>query len=177
VYDRQQRAPIKPLSSQTVTTNLISCWHLHFPHTPTPLYSHGTHTTAQAVTAFKAAVQAGDINFYASAFCTVFEYADDSLMEWVSDFVHTVGDMAGQKHMSTVASQRARCTVAFSPTPLFARLEGVTKKKMFVSYLLKQMSRCCTENLIQVHDTNIQHRHVSPFLGVIFGSCFFWQLV
>jgi hypothetical protein len=80
---------------------------------------------ASAVAAFKAAVARGDINFYASAFCTMFEYGDAELTRWTSDFVRSIGTHAGQKHRSTVASQRDEPGITRAAIPqLVAR--GVT---------------------------------------------------
>lgn len=80
---------------------------------------------ASAVAEFKAAVKRGDISFYASAFCSMYEYSDDSLLSWISEFVHSVGEMAGQPHRSTVASQRDEPGITRSAIPLLVDA-GVT---------------------------------------------------
>lgn len=80
---------------------------------------------ASAIAGFKAAVQRGDINFYASGFCTMYEYADDSLLSWISEFTHSVGTMAGQSFRSTVASQRDEPGITRSAIPLLVD-KGVT---------------------------------------------------
>ena len=80
---------------------------------------------ASAIAVFKAAVQRGDINFYASGFCTMYEYADDSLLSWISEFTHSVGTMAGQPFRSTVASQRDEPGITRSAIPLLVD-KGVT---------------------------------------------------
>ena len=81
---------------------------------------------ATALAAFKAAVARGDINFYASAFCTMYEYSDASLLSWVSNFTHSVGTMGGQRHLSTVASQRDEPGVTRAAVPLLVDTEDAS---------------------------------------------------
>ena len=88
---------------------------------------------ATALAAFKAAVARGDINFYASAFCTMYEYSDASLLSWVSNFTHSVGTMGGQRHVSTVASQRDEPGVTRAAVPLLVDA-GVTGLSMGVDW-------------------------------------------
>lgn len=88
---------------------------------------------ATMVQRFKAAVSRGDISFYASAFCTVYEYADAELLSWISDFVHDVGREAGQQHVSTVVSQRDEPGVSRAAIPLLKK-RGVTGLTMGVDW-------------------------------------------
>jgi hypothetical protein len=80
---------------------------------------------ATMVARFKAAVRRGDINFYASPFCTVYEYADAELLQWLAEFGHGVGRLAGQPHLATVASQRDEPGVTRAAIPILAA-QGVT---------------------------------------------------
>ena len=88
---------------------------------------------ATMISRFKAAVARGDINFYASAFCTVYEYADPELLSWISEFVHNTGRDAGQRHVSTVASQRDEPGVTRAAIPLLVD-RGVTALTMGVDW-------------------------------------------
>ena len=80
---------------------------------------------ASTVASFRAAVARGDISFYASDFCTMYEYGDGSLIRWTSDFAQSVGRLAGQPHRSTVASQRDEPGITRAAIPLLVE-RGVT---------------------------------------------------
>ena len=80
---------------------------------------------ASMVSRFKAAVGRGDLNFYASPFCTVYEYADAELLSWAGQFGHSVGRLAGQRHRSTVASQRDEPGITRAAIPILAA-QGIT---------------------------------------------------
>jgi hypothetical protein len=54
-----------------------------------------------------------------------YEYGDASLMSWVSNFTHSVGRVGGQKHVSTVASQRDEPGITRAAVPLLVDA-GVT---------------------------------------------------
>ena len=88
---------------------------------------------SSAIASFKAAVTRGDIAFYASAFCTMYEYGDASLLSWVSNFTHSVGTLAGQRHVSTVASQRDEPGLTRAAVPLLVNA-GVTGLTMGVDW-------------------------------------------
>ena len=98
----QHRWTMSPwIASMYVQCPRLAQWKLPFNLT-TPLAC----PCAAELAKFKAAVARGDINLYASGFCTMYEYGDAELIRWMGDFAHSVGDLAGQPYRPTVASQR-----------------------------------------------------------------------